>query len=255
MDINKYISSGIIEQYVMGLCSAEEAKELEELRRQYPELNEAIIQYEKELEERMQKNSVLPPAATDEKILQVIDTLKDPRSLAAGSAKIRKMSWLRAVAAAAILLLAVSITLNYILYTKTKKQKEELTATDNKENGATLPLADYNIMKNPAITPVALYGVGTHAICRCTMFWDKKTGKAYIMIHHLIPSSPNKDYQLWAIVDGKPVSAGIVNDDIRGRFIEINNIPANATAFTVTLENAGGSDSPTVEETYLRGEI
>ena len=50
MDIQQYISSGIIETYVMGLCSPAEESELEQLRQNYPELDKAIIAYEDELE-------------------------------------------------------------------------------------------------------------------------------------------------------------------------------------------------------------
>ena len=49
MDIQKYISSGIIESYVMGLCNEAEEKELETLRTQYPELNSAILSFESEM--------------------------------------------------------------------------------------------------------------------------------------------------------------------------------------------------------------
>lgn len=77
----------------------------------------------------------------------------------------------------------------------------------------------------------------------------------YIMIHHLPQSSAAKDYQLWAMVDGKYINAGLVKDEIRGKFIEMNNIPSGATAFTVTLEKAGGNSAPTIEETYLKGVI
>jgi anti-sigma-K factor RskA len=118
-----------------------------------------------------------------------------------------------------------------------------------------LPAADFAVMTDRSITPVAMYGVGYHAICRCTMFWDKNTGKAYIMIHHLVPAPDGKNYQLWAMVNGKPVSAGIVNEKIRGRFIEMPNVPETSTAFIVTLENAGGSTTPTESETYLAGKI
>lgn len=38
VDIKKYIESGIIEQYCLGLASPEEAAELEELCQQYPEV-------------------------------------------------------------------------------------------------------------------------------------------------------------------------------------------------------------------------
>ena len=251
MDINSYISSGIIELYVMGMCSPEEEKELELLRRQHPLLNEAILRYETELEVNMQKNTTLPPADVDATILKNLDALQVP--VIDINRNNIKRQWLRPVAAAAILLLAVSGFYNYILSKKIKKQ--ELALKSSSGSVATLPASDYIILNKPSITPVAMYGVGTHAICRCTMFWDKSTGKIYIMIHHLPKSSSAKDYQLWAEVDGKPVNVGIINDEIRGRFIEMPNVPAGSIAFTVTLENAGGKTQPTVEETYLRGKI
>ncbi|MGQ0738125.1 MAG: anti-sigma factor, partial [Bacteroidota bacterium] len=83
----------------------------------------------------------------------------------------------------------------------------------------------------------------------------KNTGKAYIMIHHLPQSSSSKDYQLWAEVDGKMVSVGIIKDEIRGRLIEMPDVPYRSVAFTVTLEKAGGNAEPTVSETYLAGRI
>jgi anti-sigma-K factor RskA len=256
MNINEYISSGIIEMYVMGLCNAEEKQELETLRRRHPALNDAILQYEKELEEKMMKRSTLPSAATDEKILKSLEALQTPvLPINANKDSTKNLSWLRPVAAAAVLLLAVSSYFNYTLYQKNKDQELTIKKAAENENIITLPLEDYNIMKDPAITPVAMYGVGIHSICRCTMFWDKKTGKLYIMIHHLPQSSSSKDYQLWAMVNDKPVSVGIIKDEIRGRFIEMPNVPGGANAFIVTLENAGGNTTPTKEETYLSGRI
>jgi anti-sigma-K factor RskA len=255
MDISNYISSGIIELYVMGLCSEEEEKELEGLRRQHPALHEAILQYEKDLEKNMQKNITLPPVNVDEKILQSLDSLQTPviSMNALPYNRTRKMQWLKPAAAAAIALLAVSAFFNYSLYKKTKKQEHDLQAASG--NSSSLPVSDYNILKDPAITPVAMYGQGIHSICRCTMFWDKKTGKAYIMIHHLVKSPDNKNYQLWAMVDNKPISVGIINDKIRDRFIEMNSVPEGAVAFMVTLEKTGGNTTPTEEETYLKGRI
>ncbi len=251
MNINEYISSGIIEMYVMGLCSVEEKQELEILRRQHSVLHEAIVQYEKEMEEKMQLQITLPDAETDERILKSLDSLQAPVVyLDAEKNKIKKYSRLRTVAAAAILLLLVSSYFNYSLLQKNKKQ-----ALKESNNAATLPLADFNIMKDPTITPVAMYGVSPHTVCRCTMFWDKKTGKMYIMIHHLPKSSETRDYQLWAMVNNKLVSIGTINDEIRGRFIEMQNVPAGATTFIVTLEKAGGSPIATKEETYLKGNI
>ena len=230
----------------MGLCSPEEEKELEQLRLQYSELDKAILEYEDEMGKNMLRQTTLPGEAVDKRILSVLDTMNKPAPVLPLHS--RKQNWIKAVAVAASLLFLISAGLNYYLYLQTKKQ--EIAG-----NNGSLPQGDYQVLNNPAITPVAMYGVGAHAICRCTMFWDKKTGKVYIMIHHLPKSSPAKDYQLWAMVDGKPVSVGIIQDEIRGRFIEMSNMPAGATAFSVTLEKAGGNTAPTVGETYLEGRI
>lgn len=251
MDIQQYIASGIIEMYVMGLCSPEEEKELEQLRHQHPELQEAILQYEKEMEDRMLQNSTLPTAETDKKILKKLESLQAPVIPITSVRTGKRINWLKPAAAAAVLLLGISAYFNYSLYNKNKKQQELIAASTS----SPLPAGDYAVITNPSITPVAMYGVGTHTICRCTMFWDKQTGKAYIMIHHLPKSSSSRDYQLWAEVDGKTVSVGIINDEIRGRFIEVSNVPGQSVAFKVTLENAGGAQTPTIAETYLEGKI
>jgi anti-sigma-K factor RskA len=248
MDIQQYISSGIIEAYVMGLCSADEEKELERLRLEYPELDKAIFAYEEQMEKNMLRQTTLPRADVDEHILTVLDNLNKTASPVI-PLKSKKRYWLAVSAVAAGVLLAISAGFNYYLYQEKKKIEARVGGT------ASLPPGDYEIMKDPTITPVAMYGVASHAICRCTMFWDKKTGKVYIMIHHLPLSSDKKDYQLWATVNGQPVNVGIVKDEIRGRFIELNNVPPGATAFIITLENAGGSTIPTEEETYVRGFI
>ena len=245
MDIKQYISSGIIETYVMGLCSIIDEMELEQLRSQYPELDKAIIAYEEEMEKNMLQQISLPGDATDKRVLDTLNAMKKQAPVIQMPA--RKRNWLEPFAAAASILLLISIALNYYLFRQTKKQSNTSISG--------LPAGDYKVLNNPAIIPIAMYGAGSHSICRCTMFWDKKTGKMYIMIHHLPQSSGSKDYQLWAMVDGKPINVGIVKDDIRGRFIEMNNVPTGATAFSVTLEKAGGNLTPTVEETYLKGTI
>lgn len=246
MDIKEYILSGIIESYVMGLCSPDEENELEQLRNKYPDLDKAIIEYEIAMEKNMLQQTTFPGDVIDKKILESFDNLSTPAKVF--SIQPVKTNKLKFFALAASLLLLVSAGFNYILFRQTKKQIVSTGAT-------TLPESDYKVLNNPKITPIAMYGVGIHAICRCTMFWDKNTGKMYIMIHHLPKSSTAKDYQLWTTVNGTQVSIGVIQDEIRGRFIELNNVPSGASDFIVTLEKAGGNVAPTIEETYLKGSI
>ena len=110
MDIQQYISSGIIETYVMGLCTSAEEKELETLRIQFPELDKAIFDYEIEMEKNMLQHSSLPDNKTDERIFATIDKLSKPATVVPIQSK--KKNWLKPFAiAASILLLS---TCNYI---------------------------------------------------------------------------------------------------------------------------------------------
>ena len=152
MNIQEYISSGIIELYVMGVSTSEEKLELEALRLQYPELNKAILDFEIELEENILRSSTLPSLATDERILKNFETLQIPLIT---KPNIRKIKWIRLFAAAAILLLAVCSYFIYSLMSNNKKLKQELAATKNLP--ATLPESDYKILLDPKITTVAMY--------------------------------------------------------------------------------------------------
>lgn len=251
--MEEYISSGIIEQYVLGMCNNEEKADLELLRKKHPSVQKAITDFELSFEQKMMANTVMPSAETDAKILAQFISFNETPVISINKNSSKNFGWLKVVAAAAIIFLGISGAFNYFLYIKNKEQKEALSAVKNLPAG--LPISNYNVLKDPSITPIAMYGVGYHSICRCTMFWDKKTKKMYMMIHHLPTSSDTKDFQLWAMVDGKPVSIGIINDAIRDQFIEMPNVPEGAVAFTVTLEKAGGTTTPTMEETYLQGKI
>jgi anti-sigma-K factor RskA len=257
LNIENYISSGIIEQYVMGLCSEEEKNELELLRQKDTLLNKAIINFEIEFEQRMMRNAFLPGVQTDDKILDALQSLGTATAapvvaMQTEDKKVKRFSWVKIVAAASVLLFGVSAFFNYTQYQKNKEQATALAAKNNLP--VSLPEANFSILKDPSITPVAMMGVGYHAICRCTMFWDKKTGKAYVMVHHLVPSGDNNEYQLWANVNGKQVSVGMINDAIRDRFIEVSGMPTDAKEFTVTLEKNGGATVPDAD-VVLKGTV
>lgn len=73
-----------------------------------------------------------------------------------------------------------------------------------------------------------------------------------------LPMPPSgKQYQLWALKDGKPIDAGVF-DMIPGTEGDMHMMPvtiADADAFAVTLEKKGGSPSPTLTQLYAMGKI
>jgi hypothetical protein len=85
------------------------------------------------------------------------------------------------------------------------------------------------------------------------VFWDKQTKKVYAANVSLPKAPEGKQYQLWAFVNGKPVSAGLL-DEKKG-MVEPMSTFNQAEAFAITLEKAGGVSSPTVSEMYVMGKV
>jgi hypothetical protein len=57
----------------------------------------------------------------------------------------------------------------------------------------------------------------------------------------------DKQYQLWAIVSGKPVSLGVLDSSNTMQ----EGLPvSNPQAFAITLEPSGGSINPTMDQMY-----
>ncbi len=252
MNIEDYISSGIIEQYVLGMCNSEEQLEVEQYRKNHSKFNDAVIAFEFALEQNMMRTTLSTSKNTDHKILSTFNNLQEPKATITKEGIVRSFGFKKYIAAASVGLLLASVGYNIYLTNKNKEQEKNI-ATLIKNNSATLPIGDYKILTDPSITPVAMYGVPAHSICKCTLYWDKNTGKAYVMVHHLMPTGDGKAYQLWATVDGKKVNLGVINDKVRDRFVEVKDVPFDSNEFIVTLENNGSATQPTPGNEWLIG--
>jgi hypothetical protein len=73
--IQQYINSGALEAYVTGSASEQEVKELLYMKANYPEVNIALQELEKDMELIAQQMAVTPPARTWNRISDTIDEL------------------------------------------------------------------------------------------------------------------------------------------------------------------------------------
>jgi anti-sigma-K factor RskA len=98
---------------------------------------------------------------------------------------------------------------------------------------------------------------GTKQAPKASMMVAFNPAKKEVMIDMAAMEMPANDaehqYQLWAMVDGKPVDLGVfdmvADDDGMKRMKAIED----AQAFAVTLEPRGGSKSPTMEQMMVIG--
>ncbi|MDB5156596.1 MAG: hypothetical protein JWR50_1303 [Mucilaginibacter sp.] len=76
MKIREYIESGVLESYVLGAASDEEVHELMQLKKQYPEIRDALFELETDLERIAQYMAIAPPPGMLTKIEDEINSLK-----------------------------------------------------------------------------------------------------------------------------------------------------------------------------------
>jgi anti-sigma-K factor RskA len=267
VDIKAYIETGAIEAYVLGLATAEEAAELETLRKQYAELNNAVLAFEAQLERTAMANAEMAPVGIKEQLNERLageftsngkaSVVEMPR------AGLVKPIW-KYVAAACIILLIGSSVLNAYLYDQYQTSDNKYTALLAQQNTMQVRIDVMNtklngmdesmkIMADPTVVHVSMGSQKKDdPNMVATVFWDTKTKDVYLLNNNLPQAPKGKQYQLWALVDGKPVDAGTM--DVCAGVCHMKNIP-KAQAFAVTLEKQGGSPTPDLSQLYVLGKI
>jgi hypothetical protein len=107
-------------------------------------------------------------------------------------------------------------------------------------------------INSPGVIRISLKGVAGKEGSEAIVYWSKSTTDVYISLLHLPQAPAGKQYQLWALLDGKPIDAGVLGNCVS--ICRQKNI-SNAQAFAITLEKEGGSQSPTLSQLYVMGKI
>ena len=274
MNVQAYIESGVIESYVLGMIDMQDASELQGLSNQYPEIRRDIEKFEYLLEKASFTNAIGPPPALKQKLILALqdDFAKEERTIKLNTvasnenytAPVKTTApWTRYMAAASVVLLIASAALNYYLYNQIKTSdrkyadlvKENSTVTADNRVYQTKMLDIYNgmqLMSNPSMIKVVMPGIKGKEEDLATVFWDSKTKDVYLLANKLPQVSDDKQYQLWALVDGKPVDAGVLGEC--NGLCKLKNIQ-KAQAFAITLEKKGGSIAPDLTQLHVLGKV
>jgi anti-sigma-K factor RskA len=257
LNIQEYISSGVIESYVLGQLSDKERAELETLAKQYPEIKAEIESVE---ETMMNFASKTPPAKLKREILSKIE-LKEAKVIPLETKKTSYTLW---IAAASVALLIVSAIYSLTLKNRLDSVEEQMTALSLEKEKYVKDFetqsASYRsmaeemaVVMQPENKKIMLKGMGAAPEAVAAVYWNQNTKDVYINVNSLPAPSADHQYQLWAIVDGKPVDAGIF--DLDSASLHKMKAIDGAQAFAVTLEKKGGSPTPTMTAMYLMGNV
>ena len=290
MDVQRYISSGVIENHVTGLLSEPESREVINAIQQHPELKVAADAVQQDMERYIQLWAQKPPAGIRRQLMERLhkDDVREesatvaPKTTSTASAvntvtyedifdedKATSTSSLRIwqyTAAAAIALLLGSVSMNFISYSKSDSvtgqlatlQEEQVALSAEKE--ALKEQLDYahkelGLMKDPSFKWIRMPGVGKHTDAVATIGWNPISKEAFIIAQALPEPPADKQYQLWAIVNGKPIDAGVFELGDKAHTIQKVKRVDNAQVFAVTLEKKGGSPEPSLDQMFVAGKV
>jgi anti-sigma-K factor RskA len=261
------------------MASDEEAHELELLCDQYTELKAAVLSYQIDMERYVNMHAIEPPEGMKDQIWSALQT-EDSGATQDSSANARVgktvvfestkdmkkgSSFNGLMAAAALVIIIASVGMNMYLWNKTQKTDQEVAALRsnqqkvldaNKNYQEQLAQSSNNIdlLLDPTVKSLVLAGVPGHTELNAVLLWNTKSKEVYLSLKDMPPPPSGKQYQLWAIVDGKPVDAGIYALNTSDAMQKMKVIPS-AQMFAITIENAGGSPTPTLQQMVVAGKV
>ncbi|MBK8564336.1 MAG: anti-sigma factor [Saprospiraceae bacterium] len=283
MDLNSYISSGILELYASGLATPEEVREVEDMAANHPQVQAELDAIREALHAYSVIHGVQPPQGLKEKVMQRVEGMPksrpkesskqeattptnqynyEPRESSGDSSKIANVAtWILGLA------LLAALAAIFLFWQDAERAKSKVQAAkeeteqlrkdcEAEKNKAKAVNEQFVALRHWATKPVQLKATPIGGDAYAIVFWNNVKKTTYLDMGKLPKPATDKQFQLWAIVNGKPTDMGIfeVNDNkdliaIEGRFIE------NPQAFAITLEPKGGSEAPTLDQMWVVGTV
>lgn len=261
MNLQDYIASGIIESYVMGLASESERAEFEQMCAEYPALVAERRKFEESLEHYAAEHPVQPPSGVKVKVLKII-TMENSKS-SKNEKSIGNTGWIRFVAAASVILVIVMAAMYYHVSEQNKtiiEQNKDLSSTNDRlkerldTTQSTLDriVQEQSVVSDPNALVVNMVGTTVAPKSSANIYWDSANTSVYLVVKNMPKLPSDKQYQLWALIDGKPKDLGVFDATDEKVILKMKNTQ-KAQAFAITIENKGGSPSPDLKRLQSMG--
>lgn len=267
-----------MELYANGLASPEEIREVEAMAEQHPEVRQELDAIQKTLEAFSNLHGVQPPAGLKDKIMQRLegapkgnskskpssdkahDQPREYESRTTSETNIASIAtWILGLA---LLGACVAVFLFWqqaerataqvkAAQTQLEQQQKDCEAEKAKANKIN---EQFIAIRHWGTKPVQMKGTELGGDAFAVVYWNNVKKSALLDVVKLPEPAADKQYQLWAIVDGKPTDMGVFELAATPGLQEVPFIN-NPQAFAVTLEPKGGSPTPTMDQMYVVGSV
>ena len=264
MDTEKYIASGILELYVAGTLSEEENLDIAQYAQEYPEIKREIEAIEAAI---LALTKAAAPKNTSNKGYTDLKNriAKESETKVIALPK-EKSNWATYTGWAASILLAAGLLW---MYSENKNLKSEIHVASQTNTVLEQQIEDaktsleksqelLTTIRDKDIQVVALGGQTVDPNSYAKAYWNKKEQKVFIDAQGLPEPPEGMVYQVWSLKLSPltPTSMGLLEDFIAddNKVFALSN-PNDSEAFGITLEPAGGSESPNLEQLYALGAV
>lgn len=261
MKNKELIESGNLELYVFGLLSESENAEIAKITSEDEEVNKEVLSIEKSV---VALSSSFAPTLSPEVyslIKQKLDIDTKVVQLKPKTNSSQYIGW----AAAAVFLLSCGYLFNLQKNTASdldvlQDQKNNLQQTVSAKEKLNAKIStSYAVLKDQNNVVVELAGQAISPTSSAKVYWNTKTNKVFIDASSLPTPPDGMVYQVWSLKLAPtltPTSIGLIDnaEDKMKYLIEVDGT-VGAEGFGITLEPAGGSKSPTMEQLYTLGKV
>jgi anti-sigma-K factor RskA len=265
MSTQEYIESGILELYVYGKLNDSEMEEVHKMATQHEEIKNEIIAIENAM---VYLSGSIAPRLSGKNYEDIKAKLfeEEPKVIELQPEVKPKSNWLVYTGWVAALLFLAGGGYLYQQWTSTQQTVVNMETENTKLNDQKLNLelqlkADEEalaLLRDPKNTIVPLAGQEVSPTSFAKIYWNQEAQTVHVDGAGLPEPPEGYVYQVWALKLNPltPLSIGLL-EDFTGdnkRIFAINNV-VEAEAFGITLEPAGGSASPTLEQLYTLGKV
>ena len=259
MNLKEYIESGILEAYALGSLSDEDRRDVESKLAIHQELRAELESIELAMEGLYTKAG---RKTSDEVKNSILKDIHGPAARAIAMPSPRSIVlWKYATAASVLFAVSASI-LAYVFWSNwkrtetdleerialTRQMAEDLNTVSNRLDKIE---DDLDIYDNPQFQKVVMKGTPDSPGSMALVYWNKDTREVFLSVQNLKEITQEQQYQLWAIVNGKPVDLGVF--DMPSGGLSKMYDASGATAFAITIEPRGGKPTPTMETMQVIG--
>jgi anti-sigma-K factor RskA len=263
-DVKAYIESGILELYVLGTISHEEKVQVEAMALKHPAIRAELTEIEKSMEKFAGEHHIEPPAELRNLVLNSVltnladdDTFRSKRRGVADNVRVipaaKTTNFYKYAFAACLALLLLSLAALINIYNKLQVSTKQVVdlSTQNQHFSKTVSFQNeqLTVFRDTAFKLLKLSGTPKTPSAHMMLAWSSAQRKVMIDMGSLkLPVNDKQhQYQLWAIVAGKPVDLGVFDVGTNSATAVKTMKPVEqAQAFAVTLEPKGGSTNPTM---------